>query len=240
MQRLLLSVLLLFALLPGSTALADKLTLSFEADRDALCALCNPEQPQSVPEYMVPEHVVQFATYEPAPAFSVLLAEQVYAAVPPEKPPACGLGTSPSLCKPRRHWASYAIGLMAPLDAGPDGLLGTSPSAAPPLPNPEADTAGYVKSVSDAVKAGKWLVACALLVNLLVFGLRRWGAKVVPWFGEKSGGYFLATSTSLALATATQAYAGKVDLWVLLEAAGLAMTAIGQHQTGKDKAGRAS
>jgi hypothetical protein len=220
LHRLLLSAFALFLLSAPLAAHAAPAKLCVHVDTSQLCDA--PGEAVDVPQ-------VQFASLDVLDASGTAR-------------PVCGLGTSPSC--PRGVYRLLDLDSMLVQSAGFDLAVFTvdagpeAPSAAASLPDPGADLAGYVKSISDAVKAGKWLVLAALVVNLLVWALRKWGARLIPWFGSTLGGYTLAIGSGFLVALAASAYTERLSVSVLLEALALAFTAIGAHQANKDRAGR--
>lgn len=125
------------------------------------------------------------------------------------------------------------------VDAGPErGTAAEAPgpdepsSSTPDAKNidPTEDPVGFARELFDAwgdPSGHKARAIFALLLIGLVFALRRWGAKVVPWFGSERGGPILAGGLALLLGLGNALKAGAtidVDVVIaLLEVAGLAM-----------------
>lgn len=117
------------------------------------------------------------------------------------------------------------------IDAGPDNGIGTSPSSpAVVVVLPDLDDPGaYVSEVAAAARAAKWLVVIALVVNALVWGLRRFGLRLFPWLGTDRGGTVLALTTGFLAILAVQLHSGHVDPWLLLDGLAAGALAIGQR-----------
>ena len=130
-------------------------------------------------------------------------------------------------------------GLMAPdLDAPPPATADT-PSTTPPAPDPVEDPSAYASAVSDAVKAGKWLVLAGLLLVGLIAFLRHVVFHKVDWFMTKRGGLVLAAGTSFLVTLGTALAAGQAFNWQLLAAAlAVGAGAIGLFHGGKDAAAK--
>jgi hypothetical protein len=68
-----------------------------------------------------------------------------------------------------------------------------APVVAPPL-DPEKDPGAVVAALTSAVRGGKWVPALGLVVLLLVWAARRFGARLVPWFATARGGVILSVA----------------------------------------------
>ncbi len=69
--------------------------------------------------------------------------------------------------------------------------------------DPAADPGGAVTSVLNAAKGGQWRLLAGLLLSLLVWGARSYGAKWVPWLKTDRGGAALVLGAALLGGLAT-------------------------------------
>jgi hypothetical protein len=98
-------------------------------------------------------------------------------------------------------WADPDAGVVKiAADAGP--------AVAAVLPNPDNSDA-FLKSVFDAVMSKNWMWTGALGVIALVWLIRKFGAKKLPFLATDRGGALLVMVTSLLGAAATALGAGK-------------------------------
>jgi hypothetical protein len=112
-------------------------------------------------------------------------------------------------------------------------LLATAPL------DPGSDPGGFFAQVSAAIGARNWLLLVALVVLLVVWGLRRWGSRWVPWFGTDTGGAVLALIVGAVGAAATELAAGKpLTLAVVVGGLSLGFTAAGGWSVVKRLAGK--
>lgn len=73
---------------------------------------------------------------------------------------------------------------MAPgVDAGP---------SVPAVSDPEKDPGSFLQDMWKAGQSKNYKLLSMLLVVALTYALRRWGKKLVPWFGTDFGGMVLA------------------------------------------------
>lgn len=84
----------------------------------------------------------------------------------------------------------------AGFDAAVVASTATTFAVAPVLPQPD-DAADYIGALAAATKGGQWRVLSALVILGVVWALRKWGAKWVPWFATKWGGITLALSMGI-------------------------------------------
>lgn len=107
-------------------------------------------------------------------------------------------------------------------------LLPASALAGADTPPADFDAPGWAKALYDAVTKGEWKLVGGLGLTGLVFALRTWGAKLVPWFASKSGGLALSFAISLAGTIGLALGAGADITWrTILAALGTAATAAG-------------
>ena len=66
------------------------------------------------------------------------------------------------------------------------------------IPSPDANADAWLKAVYTAATAGDWKIVGGLGLLGLVFVLRAYGARFVPWLATKSGGLALGLAVSLA------------------------------------------
>jgi hypothetical protein len=215
MNRLLLSVFTAFLLSAPITAHAAPAKLCVHVDTSQLCDASG--ETADLPQ-------AQFASLDVLEAAG-------------SARPVCGLGTSPSC--PRGVYQLLDIDSMLVQSAGFDlavftvdaGPVADKPA---PLPDPETDPAGVLREIGSASKDGRWLVAFALVLWVVVKLGRKYGAKLWPYLGETKGGMYLAFFTGLAATAAVQLYTGKLDWGVTLDGILAALAAIGVHHTGRD------
>lgn len=96
-------------------------------------------------------------------------------------------------------------------DAGPAGMIDAgakmSPATTTPavVVAPDANPLGFLESLFNAAKAGNWRLLSALALVGLVYVIRKFGQKALPWLGTDRGGAVsalvvgVAGSLSLAL-----------------------------------------
>lgn len=132
-------------------------------------------------------------------------------------------------------------GAHAVLDAGPDKGIGTSPSS-PAAGLPDPSTPGELAGgISGAARAGKWMLVIALIVNAVVWLLRRFTPfflrKLGAWFGEDRGGTVLALSVGLLTVLVIQLQSGHVDGWLLLDGIAAGLLGVGNYTAPKKLGG---
>ena len=90
--------------------------------------------------------------------------------------------------------ASSSVVVPPDLDVAPAFAPASQPAAVAPAPavNIDADPVGYASNTIGAARAGKWLVFVGFIIIGLVYCVRRWGSKLVPWFGTDRGGVVVA------------------------------------------------
>lgn len=143
------------------------------------------------------------------------------------------------------------VGCMGVAHAGPPGppvvddLMsapadGVAPSVAPatqpailvvapaPVVNIDADPVGYASNTIGAARAGKWLVFVGFIIIGLVYCVRRWGSKLIPWFATDRGGVAVALVCGfLASIASTVISSGSLSGAALVVAMEQAVAAIG-------------
>jgi hypothetical protein len=77
------------------------------------------------------------------------------------------------------------------LNPGIETSAPVEPAVALP-PSPEQDPGAFVSALANAVRGGKWTSALGVLVLVLVWAARKWGAKRVPFFATSKGGVVLS------------------------------------------------
>lgn len=90
-------------------------------------------------------------------------------------------------------------------DPGADGI-GTSPS----------DPGDLLPSMLNAAKSGQWRLLAGLLLGVLVWATRKWGARLVPWLGTDRGGAVLVLVLGLLGGVATTLAGDQPLSWSLL------------------------
>lgn len=55
-----------------------------------------------------------------------------------------------------------------------------------------------VGSILKNAKESRWVLVAGSVISLLVFGIRRWGKKALPWFSTDRGGVVLVFVSSVA------------------------------------------
>jgi hypothetical protein len=76
--------------------------------------------------------------------------------------------------------------------------LATTAFAAPDVPSPDSDAAGWIKALYTAVTAKEWGVVTGLALVGLVYVARRWLLGWVTWFKTPFGGLVLGFLVALA------------------------------------------
>jgi hypothetical protein len=120
--------------------------------------------------------------------------------------------------------------------AAPAGVtdkgIGTSPS----LPDPGAP-AELASGIAGAARAGKWMLLIALIVNCVVWAIRRFTPfilkKLGAWFGEDRGGTVLALLTGLLTVLVIQLQSGHVDPWLIVDGAAAGLLGVGNYTAPK-------
>jgi hypothetical protein len=103
-----------------------------------------------------------------------------------------------------------------------------SPTPAVPVVNIDADPVGYASNTYGAAKAGKWLVFVGFVIIGLVYFVRRWGSKLIPWIATDRGGVATALVCGfLASLASTAISSGSISGSTLIVAAEQAVAAIG-------------
>lgn len=94
--------------------------------------------------------------------------------------------------------------------------------------NPLPDITQVFAAFVLAIKAGQWPVVAVLTLVAVVWALRTFGGKWLPWLTTSEGGTVLAFLTALAATLGAAALAGTNITWALVGTAlGAAFTAIG-------------
>lgn len=93
--------------------------------------------------------------------------------------------------------------------------------AAPDIPQPDTDVAGWLKALYAAATSKEWAVVFGLAMVGVTYPLRRWGGMVLPWFKTPFGGLALGFLTNLG-ATLGLALAAHTELTLGLVATSLA------------------
>lgn len=106
-------------------------------------------------------------------------------------------------------------------------------------PDPEADTAGFLRALYDAATTKQWTVLAGLAMIGVTYAVRRWVLGSWEWAQSRVGGFVIAAVLSL-LGTFGLALGSGAELSVglVLDALGTAMAAAGgwtwlQHATAK-------
>lgn len=115
------------------------------------------------------------------------------------------------------------VASVTEVDAGPASGVGTSPSI-----DPGTDPGGTVTSVLNAAKGGQWRLLAGLLLSLLVWAARRWGASTIPWLKTDRGGATLVLALALLGGVAATLAGDQPFAWgLLLNSLSMAFTAAG-------------
>lgn len=132
-----------------------------------------------------------------------------------------------------------SAGVPAP-DAGfkPDPTAGEPPDPDRPHSPPDAgetDPVSIGQEIFWRIRSGEWLPALAAALVLLVWAVRRFLSKFVPWFKTKLGGYVVAFTTSLALTVSAAITAGEsISFGLFTMALGAAWAAAGGYDALRD------
>jgi hypothetical protein len=119
-----------------------------------------------------------------------------------------------------------SVSVVAPAVVAP----ATQPVVAPAaVPDPGADPIGYAQSTVSAAKAGKWLALVGLLIIGLVWCVRRWGSKLVPWLGTDRGGVATALVCGFLVSLASTAITGVISTAAIVGAVEQAVIAVGGY-----------
>jgi hypothetical protein len=102
--------------------------------------------------------------------------------------------------------------------------------AAPPVPTDP----GFVQSLFDAIHGRQWVVVAGFVVSGVVWALRTWGAKLVPWFATSRGGAVLVTVVGVLGAIAISLLAGKLSWASILDGVLLALLSAGGYAVAKN------
>jgi hypothetical protein len=96
------------------------------------------------------------------------------------------------------------------------------------VPSPDVDASGWIKALYDAVTSKSWGVVVGLVMVGATYPIRKYAAKLVPWFDTKLGGitlaFVLGMLMTLGIATAAGA---KWTLVLVATAASTTATAAG-------------
>jgi hypothetical protein len=84
------------------------------------------------------------------------------------------------------------------------------------LPDPGTSVPGFLTSVLAAVKGGDWQLLVGLGLTGLIFVIRKFGAKWIPWLGTSLGGATLAGLIVLLGGLAVALGAHQPITWTLL------------------------
>jgi len=117
-----------------------------------------------------------------------------------------------------------------------DKAIGTSPSVPTALPDPGAP-GELASGIAGAARAGKWMLLIALIVNCVVWAIRRFTPfilkKLGAWFGEDRGGTVLALLTGLLTVLVIQLQSGHVDPWLIVDGAAAGLLGVGNYTAPK-------
>jgi hypothetical protein len=119
------------------------------------------------------------------------------------------------------------------LMSAPETPAPVEPKPAVVPPDPEKDPGAVVSALANAVRGGKWTSALGVLVLVLVWAARKWGAKRVPFFATSKGGVVLSALCASLLVVGGSMMTG----WTwscLLAAAEAAAVASGLWSLGKN------
>lgn len=113
---------------------------------------------------------------------------------------------------------------------------GLALAAAAAVPSPDVDANAWVRALYTAATAGDWKIVGGLGLLGLVFALRAYGARLIPWLATKSGGLVLGLAVSLAGTLGLALAAGaSVNLTTFASALVTAATAAGLWGWLKDR-----
>lgn len=120
-----------------------------------------------------------------------------------------------------RIWITLVV-LAAPAIA-----LAQDAGAVPAIPTPD-NVGGFASAVLDAIRSKNWGLLAALIVLLVVWGVRKFGGNKLPFLASKLGGLIVNFVASFALAFGGLCAAGAtVTAGLLLQAAEVAFLAAG-------------
>jgi hypothetical protein len=129
----------------------------------------------------------------------------------------------------------------AGVDAGPYRTPATpGPVKATPAPAPssaeEPPPATVAQDLLSGLLSGRYLVAVAAALLLLVAALRAGLARLVhPWFASRPGGYVISLTTAVAAYLGTAWRAGApVSIGIVLAAIGASLAAAGGWEAARD------
>jgi hypothetical protein len=115
-------------------------------------------------------------------------------------------------------------------------LLATTTAA--PI-DPGTDPGGFLSQIATAIGSRNWVLVAALAVLGVVWALRTWGARWVPWFGTDRGGAVLVLSMGILGAVSAELAAGKPPtLAVVVGGLSLGFTAAGGWSVVRRLAGK--
>jgi len=113
------------------------------------------------------------------------------------------------------------------VDEAPASAPSVVPAVATAVPNIDADPVGYARAAYSAAKGGQWLALVALLIVGLVYVVRRWGAKLLPWLGTDRGGVASALVCGVLVSLAASALSGSLGVGSIVGAFEQAVIAVG-------------
>jgi hypothetical protein len=99
----------------------------------------------------------------------------------------------------------FAVGYLFAAVAHAAALVGT-----------DGSIGDLLRPVYDAIIAGDYAFAIASAIVLLAAVLRRWGSKVLPWFGTQPGGVAILMIGSFGASLSTALAAGEPISWDLV------------------------
>lgn len=87
----------------------------------------------------------------------------------------------------------------------------------------------------DAIMSGNWTLAAIFGVVAVVWALRSFGSRWIPWLGSSQGGVVLAFATAFVGAVSTAVVAGApITVSLLVEAVLVGLAAMGLWSGGKN------
>ena len=91
-------------------------------------------------------------------------------------------------------------GHLGPISDVSSPVAGVNPAESEPI--------GTFRGIYDALKAAKWIVALGGVLMFLVWGMRLFAGRFVPWFKTRKGGYILGLGTAVFLGIGAALFAG--------------------------------
>lgn len=84
------------------------------------------------------------------------------------------------------------------------------------IPDPGTDVPAFLTAVLTALRGGDWKVVAALAMVGVIFILRKFGAKVIPWLATSLGGATFTGLVVLVTGLAATLFAHQSITWALL------------------------